>query len=266
MEPGIYDGIPNADYHKDPALGSSSLKTLATRTPAHWHWESRHPRTSDAFDLGTLFHSIVLEGDEAGVMVVDHENWMTKAAKEDKANARAEGKVPLLRKDWAQVKSMRDATMAHPLASKALTGHRAEASVFWEEDGLPLKCRPDAWNLGMLFDLKSTINADPREFGRTAHTYGYHQSHAHYQDGVEAATGERLPFVFINVEKHPPYLVSVVELDSEAVDLGRRLNNLAKTVYRKCADSGEWPGYQTTEPIRVPAWAERTTQEILNEF
>lgn len=65
-EPGIYEGISSADYHADPALGSTSLKTLATRTPAHWRWESAHPVHKDIYDLGTVTHSLILEGDESG--------------------------------------------------------------------------------------------------------------------------------------------------------------------------------------------------------
>lgn len=259
---GWIDNLPAGDYHRSEALGSTSLKTLATRTPAHFKWDQEHPRTSDAFDLGTVVHALALEQDESGVVVVDHPNWMTKAAKEAKAEARDAGKIPLLRDQWEDAKAMRDSILAHPLAGKALTGHVAERSYFWEEDGLKLKCRPDALNHGMIFDLKTTVNADPRHFGKTAHDYGYHQSNAHYVDGVEHLTGERLPFVFILAEKAPPYLVSVVELGPDAVDLGRRLNTHAKNVYRECAAADHWPGYSETEPVRLPHWATRNTEEI----
>lgn len=265
LGPGIYDGLSSRSYHADPALGSTSLKTLATRTPAHWKWEQAHPVQKDAYDLGTIVHSLALEQDESMVKVIDVEEKRGKVWTEPAEAARAEGKIPLKTAEWNQVRAMRDSILAHPLAGRALTGHRAEASVFWDEDGLPLKCRPDAWNLDMLFDLKTTVNADPREFGRTAHNLGYHQSHAHYVDGVKAATGEDLPFVFILCEKTPPYLVSVVELDPEAVELGRRLNERAKDIYRECAAADNWPGYATAELIRVPAWAARQTEGILDE-
>jgi len=262
-KPGIYDGVSNAAYHADPALGSTSLKTLATKTPAHWLYDSTHPRHSDAFDLGTVAHSLILEGDESGVDVYDFPAWTTKFAKDAREKSRAEGKTPLLTKDWAQVQAMRDAVMAHPAARAALTGHKAEQSVFWEEDGLPLKCRPDAWQPGKLWDLKTTVNADPNEFGKTAHNFGYHQSAAHYIDGVKVATGEELPFGFILVEKTKPYLVSVVELDWEAVNIGRALNDRAKRIYRECTDTGNWPGYPSTEPISLPQWAVYESEDLL---
>jgi hypothetical protein len=196
-------------------------------------------------------------------LVVEADNWLTKAAKESKAWALADGKQPLLAKEWAQVRAMRDAVMAHPVARELFTDHKAEQSVFWEEDGLALKCRPDAWHPGLLVDLKTTRDANPNEFGKTAHEFGYHQSAAHYIDGVKAATGEELPFHFVLVEKTAPYLVSVVELDIEAINIGRQLNDRAKRIYRECVESNTWPGYPNADLISLPMWAIYKAEDLL---
>ena len=261
--PGVYEGISNADYHADPALGSTSLKTLATKTPAHYMWDKAHPKFSDAFTLGTAAHSLILEDDASNIVPVAADNWLSKAAKEAKAAALAEGKQPLLTKEWLQVLSMRDAVMAHPGAREAFAGHKAEQSVFWDEGGTMLKCRPDAWKPGALVDLKTTVNADPREFGKTAYNFGYHQSAAHYIDGVKAATGEELPFHFVLVEKTAPYLVSVVELDIEAINIGRQLNDRAKRIYRECTENNNWPGYPNADLISLPMWAVYEAEDLL---
>lgn len=261
--PGIYDGIKNAAYHADPALGSTSLKTLATKTPAHYQHGLKHPKTSTAFDLGTAAHSLILEGDESGVVVIDVDSKRGKAWTDPASAAEAEGKIALTSKEWAQVVGMRDSVMAHDVAGPLLTGHKAEQSVFWDEGGQTLKCRPDAWQPNVLVDLKTTIDANPNEFGKVAHNLGYHQSAAHYMDGVKVATGEELPFKFVLVEKAPPYLVSVVELDFEAIDIGRGLNDRAKRIYRECMESGNWPGYPATEPVRIPQWAVYQAEDLL---
>jgi len=267
MKPGIYDGIKNADYHADEALGSTSLKTLAKRTPAHYQYEKLNPKSSAAFDLGTAAHSLILEQDESGVVVIDVDAKRGKVWTDPASAAEAEGKIALTSKEWAQVVAMRDAVMAHPFARGLFTGHKAEQSVFWEEpwedDGLLLKCRPDAWQPGALIDLKTARDANPNEFGKTAHEYGYHQSAAHYIDGVKAATGEELPFHFVLVEKTAPYLVSVVELDWEAIDLGRALNDRAKRIYRECVETNTWPGYPSAEPISLPTYAVYQTEDLL---
>lgn len=263
--PGIYEGIENKAYHADPALGSTSLKTLASRTPAHWKWESEHPVHKDIYDLGTVAHSLILEDDQSGVVVIDVEAKRGKVWTEPADAAVNDGKIPLKRSEWEMVKAMRDSVMAHPLARAAFTDHRAEESVFWEEDGQLLKCRPDAWKPSLLVDLKTAASADPREFGRTAYKLGYAQSADHYTEGVRIMTGETLPFLFVNVEKSPPYLVSVVQLDDEALAAGRAMNDRAKRIYTECLAANTWPGYESDEPIKLPWWGIRDIEELTNE-
>lgn len=263
FSPGIHTAISNVDYHADPALGSTSLKTLATRTPAHWKWESEHPVHKDIYDLGTVAHSLILEGDASGVVVIDVEAKRGKVWTEPAEAAVNDGKIPLKTSEWELVQALRDSVMAHPVAKRAFVGHKAEHSIFWEEDGLMLKCRPDAWLPNLLVDLKTTVNADPREFPKAGYNLGYYQSAAHYQDGILTATGELLPFVFVNVEKSPPYLVSVVEYDDVALDYGRQMNDRAKRIYRECAETGRWPGYPAAEPISLPMFGMYQLDDML---
>lgn len=266
IEPGIIDGLPNAEYHGAKEwLGSTSLKTLALKTPAHYKHESTHQVFKDEFNIGTAAHSLILENDTTNIVVLEHQNYLTKAAKEAKAAAIADNKQPLLAKEWEQVQAMRDAVMDHPLARKMFTGHVAEQSYFWEDDGLKFKCRPDAMNLGLIGDLKTALTASPNDFGRTAYSLGYFMSAAHYQDGVYELTGERLPFVFVNVEKTAPYLVSVIELDQDALDHGHRMLDRAKRIYRECTESGTWPGYANYSKISLPRWAEYELEELESE-
>lgn len=260
--PGVYDDISNKDYHADPALGSTSLKTLALRTPAHWKWESEHPVHKDAYDIGTAAHSLILEDDMSQLVIVEANDWKLKASQVAKASARAEGKIALLPKELDQVKAMRDSVMVHPLARNAFTRHRAEASAFWEEDGLTLKCRPDAWKDGLVVDLKTTADANPNEFGKTAFNFGYFMSAPHYIDGIKAAAGENVQFAFVNVEKTPPYLVSVTELNDEDLNRGRYQLDRAKRIYRECMASGNWPGYPQFTTTSLPRWAQFELDEM----
>lgn len=266
IEPGIIDGLSNSEYHgARDWLGSTSLKTLALKTPAHYKHESEHHVFKDAWNIGTAAHSLILEGDTSNIEVLKFENYLTKAAKEAKAVAIAENKQPLLPHEWDQVLGMRDAVMAQPKASKLLTGHIAEQSLFWEEGGLKFKARPDAQNLGLIGDLKTTVNADPKEFERTAYKFGYFISAAHYQDGFQALTGDRPPFVFVNVEKTAPYLVSIVEFDDESLDWGSRMLVRAKRIYEDCTESGKWPGYAQYTKVGLPRWAEYELEELEDE-
>ena len=57
--------------------------------------------------------------------------------------------------------------------------------------------------------------------------------------------------------------MSVVELDIEAVNIGRQLNDRAKRIYRECLETGTWPGYPTSELISLPMWAIYQTEDLL---
>lgn len=264
VETGIVDGMPNHEYHAHDSLSATGLKILATQTPAHYRWKMDNPEHKAAFDLGTAAHSLVLEDDHSHIVVVDADSWRTKAAQQQRDDAYEQGKVPLLVKDYQMVKTMHDSVAGHPLAKIALEGGKAEQSIFWDdpETGTRLRCRPDKLDLEsrigpLIIDLKTTVNADPREFGKTTHNLGYHQQAAHYLDGVKATTGADAAFLFVLVEKTAPYLVSVVELDAEALDIGRAKNRRAISIYNQCKTSGEWPGYPTSEPVNLPIWATR---------
>lgn len=262
----IIEDMPNEAYHRHSALGSSSIRTLTSKTPAHFDYQRNRPTYSDAFDIGTAAHSIILEDSFDGIQEVTADNWMTKAAKEARTAARSQGLTPLLTKELAQVRRMRDSVMAHPKARAVLEGGTPEVSVFWDhETGTELKCRPDKWNPdhaqgNLIVDLKTTVSADPEKFAKSVAEYGYHQQEAHYVDGLRAH-GYTPKFVFVLVEKTAPYLVNVVELDPYAVELGRAANEKGIRLYNECLSNNRWPGYQTTEPIHLPIWAERQAEE-----
>lgn len=263
IEPGIIDGLPNADYHGAKEwLGSTSLKTLAMKTPAHYKHESEHQVFKDEWNIGTAAHSLILENDTTNIVVLNFPNYLTKAAKESKAAVIADNKQPLLAKEWEQVQAMHDSVMNHPVASQLFTGHVPERSIFWEQDGMRYKVRPDALHPDLIVDLKTTVNASPDEFGRKAFDFGYFVSAALYQEGVRQVTGKKLPFVFVNVEKTAPYLVSVTELDEDALDFGHMMIERGSRIYKECTESGNWPGYPTRTMTRLPDWAYWQLEEL----
>lgn len=263
IKPGIIDGLPNSEYHGAKEwLGSTSLKTLALKTPAHYKYESEHQVFKDEFNIGTAAHSLILENDTTNIVVLEHQNYLTKAAKEAKAAAIADNKQPLLTKEWEQVQAMRDAVMNHGVAGPLFQGHVPERSFFWEQDGMKFKVRPDALREDLIVDLKTTVNADTNEFGKTAFNYGYFISAALYQQGVERVTGKKLPFVFVNVEKTAPYLVSVTELDEDALDFGHMMIERATRIYKECTKTGVWPGYPNRTTTSLPLWAYSLLEDL----
>lgn len=262
--------MSNADYHAHPALGSTSLKTLATDSPARWVYEQENKEQKDAFDIGNLAHALILEGDlDRLVRRVDYDDYRKAAARQERDMAINDGLIPInnteVETKLGPVYEMRNAVMEHETASQMIAGdYLAESSIFWDEDGLQLKCRPDSLKTDAIWDLKTARSARPNDFGRTAMQLGYHQSAAHYIDGVQRLTGEKLPFRFVIVENTEPYFVSVVELDSASIGLGAELNSIAKANYRASVATGSWPAYPGMSTVSVPAYAFTQFEENLH--
>jgi len=270
IKPGIYDDLTNEFYHSHTnALSSSGARLLLDKSPLHFKVRQSKQETNEAFEAGTLTHSLVLENDESAAQLLDFKDWRTKAAQEAAAEARAEGKIPVLQKQWDEIRAMRDAVWANPDAALLLSGGKAEQSIFWKhESGAMLRCRPDYYvpdsPIGPLcIDLKTSADADPRKFDKSASDFGYFAQQAWYEDGIEALTGKRPMFVFIVVEKGDVPAVSIPELDAEDVDLARDRNQIAVALWNKCRAADEWPGYAPTAPIRMKPWTRITIEREL---
>lgn len=244
-------------YHRHPALSASGAKRLLTPgCPALF----KHDRDNGgrpnkrAFDVGHAAHAAVL-GVGLEMVVVDADNWTTKAAKQQRDEAYAAGKCPILAKEKAAVDAMALEIRRHPLASKLLDPERGrpEVSVFWhdEKHGIDRRARfdwlpnaEDGVPTLVVPDYKTTRSAEPRAFARSIFDFGYDIQAVFYTDAVRAAgLAEDVDFLFIAQETTAPYLITIHELDFMALAVGRARVDEACAVFRECTETGVWPGY-----------------------
>lgn len=263
---GLVHDLDELVYHRQPGLSSTGAKRIL-RSPAHFRWEQDHPEEKAAYDFGHVVHGLVL-GAGLEVVKIDTDDWRTKAAKDARAEAHAAGKVPLLAKDHRRAMDAAAAVRAHPIAGALFTGGRAEVSMFWTDAATGVACRGRLDYLRevgrpLFVDLKTTADADPRTFGRTAANLGYDVQTDWYRGGYEAITGESLPFLHVLVEVEAPHAVSVVQLDDEALRIGAMKAARAREIYRDCTEADAWPGYDPTviHQISLPRWAAHTAEE-----
>ena len=262
--------MQNADYHRHLAVSKSGLDQIA-KSPLHY-W-ARYldpnrvwPEPTPAMRLGTAFHTHVLELDQWDKQIAvapGDINRRTKEGKEQWAafEADAKRKTVITADDAEVVMAMGRSVWRHPAAAMLLHWQgKAETTHMWTDPttGAECKCRPD-WltNDGnLIIDLKTTEDASPSGFQRSVANYRYHCQASWYLDGVEAATGHRPDqFIFICVEKKPPYAVAVYAADAEMIHIGAETaaRDLARLV--ECKASNTWPGYSDQiEPLSLPAW------------
>lgn len=267
-EPGVYDDVTIDDYHADPtSLSTSGAKLLLPPScPAKFRHAQDNPQPpKKTFDIGTAAHAIVL-GDGPELALVDYERWDTKEAKTKVRDARERGAVPLKRADYDAVHGMADAIRRHPKVGPMFAAGVAERSVYWRhaESGVMCRARPD-WLTQIrdgrtaIVDLKSAAAGDLESLQKAVWNYGYYLQDAWYRAGVRAALGVPDPvFVFVFVEKTPPYLVTPIRLDHEARRIGAAQRATALNIYRRCVDEDRWPGYvDDIETLPLPPWVER---------
>lgn len=262
---GKYD-MPNPAYHSMHWTLSSSGARNILKSAIRFHYEQTHPKPqSKAFEDGTLWHAWMLEGGK-NVEFVDAKNWLTKAAKQDKEDIKARGKIPALVDDKTTLEGALRALMSNPDAADLLNPleGEAEASYFTtdSETGVMLRTRPDwlTWKNGKLtiVDYKTTTDATPEGFTKSAASFGYHQQAAWYLDQLKAVYGvDDAEFVFIAQEKEPPYITGVYTLDMPALMEGQDANRDAINLFARYERDG-WPeNCQGKTELSLPGWAFR---------
>lgn len=259
-----------AEYHAHPALSRSRLWTLH-ESPQKFLWAQEHPEPpSPAFRLGAAFHKLALEPEtfEDEYVINPGFDRRTKTGKTGYEDflEKANGRTVLDWEEWNTVSGMVQSLQANQTARVLISKGEKEQSIFWTNPrtNLELKCRPDIYvvdgGVNIIADLKTTGQADTETFSRECIRLGYDVQAAMYTEGLKTKFPGEYTFIFIAVEKTPPYAVNVLEMDQAVVDYGRiRFEDLL-IKYQECRASGNWYGYNGAEgeinKILLPKWVE----------
>ena len=260
MEPGR---LTPETYHTDTARISKSGLDLINKAPAHY-WQRylspyRPEHDTQAFLIGRAFHVAVSEPDKFFDRYIVSPAKIDRRTREGKEKwaefeLAAEGKTILQSEPdprsrhlgYDQVMRMRDSARRHPAVSYLLSSGIAEEISLWEDGltGAACKSMRD-WRSGnIIVDFKSTDDASPEGFARSVRKYRYDVQNAFYIDGYFEATGRRAEaFIFVAVEKKPPYICEAYYLPPEDVDRAREKYQANLIAYVECRKRGKWGGY-----------------------
>ncbi len=251
-------------YHDRPEVSRSQLVDLL-RTPAYFYAanveRSIVREATDAMELGSALHALVLEPETFDAKyVVKTWNESTTEGKAEKV--KHAGKTRLSKDQAEACHGMAVALHKLPEFAACFDGRVAvEREVFWTdaETGIALRAKPDlvtrVGGVLAMVDLKSTTDASPDSFARSAERLHYHLQAAHYLAGWEAVTGERCEtFAFAVVEKSAPHLAAVYPMDAEWIAAGEALRRRLLAQLAECRATGVWPGYQA-QTLTRPKWA-----------
>lgn len=250
MTPGIHPDISNADYHAATGYSKSDLDRVA-RSPAHFRYGT--VEVTPAMILGTAVHTAVLEPERW------EQHYRQGEGKAKKSDPIIPGMTVLTSDHYALCLRIRDAVWDHPTCRELLSQGAAELSAWWHDPMtlLPCKCRPDWSRHDCLVDLKTTQDASPRAFGYSVDRYRYHVQAAYYLDGWNQAGGNPVDtFIFMAVEKAPPFAIGFYELSLPALQLGQRLYRSDLVTIEECLIQDQWPGYSPhVTVLELPRWS-----------
>ncbi len=306
MKPGIYDSLPEKDYHAGAGLSASTLVEMA-RSPAHCKakMDGLVEKRSRALEIGTALHCAVLEPerfmfdyalapnptDSIYADVVPVADTSLKAhckslgiagyskLKKDElkaailevapetrfwdqvvAEVSAEATI-LSEGDMALCEGVKASVLAHRKARRAFSGGVAERSLYWEDadTGLLCRARMDYYreDLGIVFDLKSTVDARYDKFQRAILNYHYHMKAAWYLQGCRALGLPANGFAWLAIEKEPPYAIGLYMASDEMLALGEVEIARLRDRFAECQASGVWPSYADEfSTIELPDWVQ----------
>ena len=256
MENKLYTDLSNDDYHADKNSVSSSLVKKMAQSYSHAKYAKDNPSVSTAsMELGTVFHNLVLEPDDIQFLIMPEDiNLRTKDGKAQKAEMELTGKLIIKQEVYDAAKLMTKSALSHPVASKLLTDGIAEQSIFWTENGLQRRCRPDYYKDNNIIDLKSAIDASPSGFAKAIANFGYDIQQAFYEDGVNTQMDVQ-EFYFVVTENKPPYLTGVYQIKYEHIARARLKYQDLLAGWQSCLEFDYYPGYSNEiVMLDLPKW------------
>ena len=256
--------MTNSEYHANKAVSKSDLD-LINRSPLHYINAVENPKEqTESMLFGSVVHKLVLEPETFAAEYIAAPKC-DRRTKEGKArwqefidNITTE--TVISEEMLTEATAVAEAVRKNPVADKLLKGGKSEESYFWTDSvtGIECKCRPDYLRPdGIVVDLKTTENASPEKFVKSAYDYRYYVQAWWYLHGLKQCGINAHDFIFIAVEKKPPYAVCVYAADDLMLQLGEREAVKNLHTYAECEKSGIWYGYEKEPEIHslsLPDW------------
>ena len=261
MNQGIHK-LSMEEYLNLKAVSSGLCHRVLSQSPFHarldspWN-DARIQSNHKTADTGSAAHKILLEGTENGIQIIDADDWRTKAAKELRDAAYAEGRIPMLLFKMDTVRAMVDAAREY-LARSEIAGifdtGAPEQTLIWNEGETLCKARPD-WlteDRRICLSYKTTAgSANPDSWIRTQLPQ-YDMATVFYERGVLAACEvDNTCVVHLVQEQEFPFCCSLIGLDPAYHDLAASRLDRALSIWASCVATSKWPAY----PTRI-CWAE----------
>jgi len=255
--------ITNAEYHgRKTHLSSTNVRTF-DKNKKQFKYGLTHElvKQTKAMADGTAVHSFFLEREKFDTDYVTKPSDIKLNTKVGKEWAQEHQSKIIIDSEFSNnLLEMEKSFMDSPakIIYNENMGGQTELSYFWDDLGLVKgKCRPD-WisdDGSIVIDLKTTIDASPKGFQKSISNWGYHLQLGWYLRGLQKLGLDSYDFIFIAIEKTPPFSVGVYRADQEMINYAmNKLDEIVPEIDKALA-AQEFPDY-TPEitSIGLPPW------------
>lgn len=286
--PLVLDNLSNHEYHHSETYkeyySSSQLKNyLISPKYARYAWLNPEQKTSDAMELGSVYHAILeskVNGTEMPYIVFPTPINPTtgKPYGSDTVkykDAQSQFVYDHSNKEICSESNLATATemvnqLLHgndnlsPVINTFIRNGKAEQSHLVEYQGGLFKYRTDLKTRNLIVDWKTCglQVPKPEEFERAIISFGYHISGAMYQFMEKLVTGKWKKFYWVVQEKEPPYDFMIIDSSAWTWDInvydgvqtiepgpGAAIFMKLLEQHLICLEQGVWPGYSIfTQP------------------
>lgn len=252
--------IDEADYHASSPISRSGLLKYK-KGPANFLIPDPETRP---MVIGRAFHEMLSVPEEdiffTRYAIAPEVNKRTKAGK-----ARLEEfmqtnshKTVISAEEYDQINLMALAIKDDDEVKEILRNDtQHELSCFYMEENVWTKARIDAWvpSTATLVEFKTTAAASKEEFERSFFNYYYDVQAAFYMDRIIGAVDIPIDrYIFIAVEKQPPWKVYKLEMTEEVFSLGRARYLPLLHQHKVCVLEQDWPQSEPMTELHVPQW------------
>ena len=253
--------ITNAEYHgRKTHLSSTNIRTFK-KNRKQFEYSLTHDLVKQAKAMadGTAVHAFFLERDKFDTDFVIKPADMrlnTKAGKEWAQEHQS--KIIIDSELGDNLFEMEKSFMDSPAKLIHDIKGQTELSYFWDDLGtIKGKCRPD-WisdDGEIVVDVKTTTDASPRGFQKSISNWGYHLQLGWYLRGLRKLGLPAEQFIFIAIEKTPPFCVGVYRADQDMINFAMKELDQLMPEIQTAMVSNEFPDY-TPEitSIGLPPW------------
>lgn len=264
MKPQFKYSQPETKYRQaKPELSQTTLKNILNHSPAHALESMQNHVDTTALKIGRAAHYLILEGDGIfkGCYTITPE--CDRRTKEGKAIytefiGSLKDREALTTNEHELITALAEVLKTNGLTKHLFISGEPEVSAFGQVNGVDIKGRFDYYHPEeqIIIDLKTCLDASPEAVKKYIVKYGLHIQQYVYSELHQNITGKRpADFVFVMVEKSPPFGVAVFRLKPEAVALAKDEVERALDIYQQCQATGIWPTYpETVQEIDLPAW------------